>query len=271
MLILDRRLETNIGKVLSGRFWITQKWNPRYSQVIIGDDPGIPCAGNAKWLMAQTVLPEVTTVLLLDANRNWDTPYQDILVTFNRKVQDTSLTHDGTATGHTISIGGTPQTTNYQSGSGGAYWILRVPVLFTADMVVTYAYSQSAGNTTDTITGTELAETTAEPAAMSLTRRIRFALKKSDGTAAASETVKYAVFQYNGGTVDGNGDHVTESNPKGMTWMLREQQGTTTTDASGILDVPYAGVAACGATIYVMVIRTNASPSQSFIWNDTVK
>lgn len=271
MLIFDKRLESNIGKALSGRFWITQKWNARYKQVQIGDDSGIPCAGNAKWMMQRTAIPQTITVQILDVNRNWDIPYQDIIITYNREVQDTALVVGGTATGHTISIGGVAQTTNYQSGSGTSKWTLRVPASIDRDDVVTYSYSQTTGNTTDVITGTELARVVADACAMNLTRRIRFALKKADGTPAASETVKYAVFQYNNGVVDGYGDHVTESNTKGMTWMLREQQGLATTDGNGVLDIPYIGNLVCGTTVYVVVIRPNVSPTQSFVWNDTIK
>ena len=53
--------------------------------------------------------------------------------------------------------------------------------------------------------------------------------------------------------------------------MVLEQNQTVTTDGSGILEVVYTGSADIGAMVYVVVIRPNVTPTESFIWTDTVQ
>ena len=266
-LILDNRVCSNIGKRLDNRFWICQKWNPRYQQAIQNDDTGLPCAGDNKWLMKRKVNGRYSYGNSQDSNRNWTTPYQDIVVVFQSKAQDAALSPGGVATGHTISVNGSPQTTNYQSGSGTSVWVLRVPVLFDKDDAVTYSYNDAVGNTTKVSDGLEIDLVADVHVTNLLTKRIRFTLKKSDNTVAANETVKLAVSKYNSGVAtEGPGDNVTGDNPQGGIWMGREMNATPTTDANGLLDIPYNGGSAVGGTVYVTVIRTNASPSESMIW-----
>ncbi len=173
-------------------------------------------------------------------------------------------------TGHTISIGGVAQTTNYQSGSGSDTWTLRVPVLFSYSSAITYSYDQSAGNTTSVTwgTGTEMITTTNRIVSNQLTERIRFTLRRSSGDLAANETIKLAVNIYNGGTVDVIGTSCAAYNNQ---WMKQEMSLTTTTDANGVVDVAYTGASTVAGTVYIVVFRPDTSPTESMAWVDTVK
>jgi hypothetical protein len=211
--------------------------------------------------------------IAIDANRNWDTPYQDIIIVFNTECQDTGLVSEEEATGHIIGINGSPQTTYYISGSGTATWVLRIPVLCDADDLITYSYDQDTGNTKAVDDGVEIATVTDEEVGNSLTKKIRFLLKGSDNNPVVSETVKMAVHFYNAGAAtEGPGDNITKDNPCGGIWMRRVMNATPTTDTNGIVDIPYTGIAlAAGASVYIVVFRPNASPTESFAWVDTIK
>jgi hypothetical protein len=260
MLIQQRAGFSNIGKRLDGREWITQKWNPRYHQTLRDDDTGLPGTGGAHWLLRRGIADAYSWARATDANRNWTTPYQDIVVVFNAKMQDTGLTPGNPATGHTISKNGSPQTTNYQSGSGTGTWVLRVPVALTADDVLTYSYNPAVGNTTSVQTGAELTTATARPVNNMLTKRIRMTLKGSDNNPVVSEAVKTAVLRFHSGMVEGPGDNA------GGIWMCREMQCEPYTDVNGLLDFRYTGVAACRASVYVVIYR----PTESMCWQQAV-
>ena len=229
--------------------------------------------GGYKWLMRMKTQGKYTYGRATDANRNWTTPYQDIVVVFNTKCQDAALSPGGIATGHTIKINGTPQTTTYQSGSGTATWVLRIPVLCDRDDAITYSYDATAGNTTAVDNNQEIATVTDLQVNNLLTKRIRFILKGSDNNPVVSETVKMAVHLYNSGTAtEGAGDNVTPDNPQGGIWMRRVMNTTPTTDANGLIDVLYTGQnQAVGTTIYVVVYRPNTTPTQSFAWITTIQ
>lgn len=248
----------NIGRRFD-TFDIRDKWNCRSQEPCGTYDTGLPVAGGAKYLMRFSPIGENVGGVATDANRNWITPYQDIIIIFNTKCQDAALAPGDVATGHTINYAGVPQTTKYQSGSGTAMWILRIPVLATATDVITYSYSQAAGNTTAVDDGQEIATVIDIPIRNYLTKRIRFTLKKSDNTAANAETIKLSIYSYASGVVTAD------------TWMTRTFKIITTTDTDGLVDVEFTGPDAGAATVYVAAIRTNAAPSESFIWTDTIK
>ncbi len=197
------------------------------------------------------------SVVASDANRNWDTPYQDLMITYTEAAQDPALSVGGTATGHTINLNGTPQTTTYRSGSGTAIWVVRIPALVKNGDTLTYDYSQAAGATVGVAAGNEIEEATAFAVTNSLTKRIRFVLKDKDG-AAVTVAIKYALLE------DANGV------ASDSTWMSRTDKGTTTPDGSGNVDVEYTGTVAVADTCYVAVIQPNVTPVQSMIWPDTV-
>jgi hypothetical protein len=126
------------------------------------------------------------------------------------------------------------------------------------DDSVTISYDQTTGVLENSL-DVELKALTDGAIANNLTKRVRFALKKADNSAAASETVKLGVFTFDSGTV------------ANANWMTREMKSTPTTDGSGLVDVEYTGAGAVGATIYVVVIRPDTSPTQSLIWTITVQ
>ena len=271
-LICDNRNCSNIGRRLDGRFHILQKWNPRYSQVLVNQDQGLPCVGGYKWLMRMKTQGKYSYGNATDSNRNWTTPYQDIVVFFNTKCQDAVLSPGGTATGHTIKINTVVQTTTYQSGSGGAKWILRIPVLVDANDAITYSYDATAGNTTAVDNSQEIATVTNLQVNNLLTRRIRFILKKADNTPVASATVKICILKYNAGAAtEVPGDNVTAANPQGGIWMRKEMWQTATTGADGLLDIKYTHISSVGTTVYIVVYHPNATPTESFAWVDTIK
>lgn len=269
-LISNRANFSNIGHRLDSFEWIRQKWNPRYHQVNTLSDTGLPPCSNNKYLLKRSTSPILSYAVAADANRNWTSPYQDIVVFFSCDMQDAALTANNPATGHTISINGTPQTTNYQSGSGSDTWTLRVPVLFDYSDAITYSYDQTAGNTTSVTwgTGTEMITTTNRVVSNQLTERIRFTLRRASGDLATNETIKLAVNIYNAGSVDVIG---TTCAPYNNQWMKQEMSLTTTTDANGVVDVAYTGASTVAGTVYIVVFRPDTSPTESMAWVDTVK
>jgi len=257
MFIVSRQGFSNLGRRLDSQEWIKDKWNMRYSYscVVPQQDDGIPAPGGYKWLLRMKSAGKYACGIATDANRNWDSLTQDIVIVFNTKCQDAALTPGNPATGHTISVGGSPQTTTYQSGSGTASWVLRIPILCDADDLITYSYDQGTGDTKAVDDGVEIAAVTGEEVGNSLTRKIRFLLKGSDNNPVISETVKLAVHFYNAGAAtEGPGDNITKDNPCGGIWMRRVMNATPTTDTNGIVDIPYTGIAlAAGASVYIVV------------------
>lgn len=187
-------------------------------------------------------------------------PYQDITITYNNgPVSDAALTVGGTATGHTIKINGVAQTTTYRGGSGTSTWTFRVPVLVKNGNTISYSYSQATGNTLRTADSVELRDETDQTVTNSLSKKVHFKLMGSDGSAQASQTVKYAIQQYDSAT------------PANANWLAREQKGTATTTSEGIFDISYTGAAAVGANVYVTIIRPDTTPTESFVWHDVVQ
>ena len=86
---------------------------------------------------------------------------------------------------------------------------------------------------------------------------IRFTLKDGDCKVVANTLVQLAVYAYGGGNV---------ANPL---WMVLEQKATPTTDANGLINIPYTGTDAVGDTVYVAVLIPGAT--QSVIWTTTVQ
>ncbi len=266
-LISNRSGFSNIGHRLDSFEWIRQKWNPRYHQMNPLCDTGLPPSDENKWLMKRSVNPIMSWGYASDANRNWTTPYQDIIIYFTCKMQDAALTANNPATGHTISIGGVGQTTNYMSGSGTNKWTFRVPVLFNYSQAITYSYDQGAGNTTSVTWSTELNTTSARVISNQLTERIHFTLRNASGALVANETIKLAIHSYNAGTVDVAGTYA----PYNPVWMTREMILTTATDANGVVDVAYTGPSTVANSIYIIVFRPDSGPTESMAWVDTVK
>jgi hypothetical protein len=92
-----------------------------------------------------------------------------------------------------------------------------------------------------------------------LPKRIVLTLKNAAGDLVVSTAVKYGIFEYDSG------------NPYNASFMQLVSKGFAVTDANGVLDVIYTGIAAVGETAYVAVIHPNTTPTESMIWNVTVQ
>jgi hypothetical protein len=206
--------------------------------------------------------PQFSDASMADADRNFDTPYQDIVVNFSdsvRKDGGSAYNVGDTIPGLTVKVnGGSATAVTYRSGDATSQWKVRLAELVQQDDSVTISYDQTTGVLENSL-DVELKALTDGAIANNLTKRVRFALKKADNSAAASETVKLGVFTFDSGTV------------ANANWMTREMKSTPTTDGSGLVDVEYTGAGAVGATIYVVVIRPDTSPTQSLIWTITVQ
>lgn len=258
MLISTGNLLRSLSAVTGNGVRISDRWNNRSGRNTIGQHGDGAIGGSPKFINRPRVASRFVTGWTIDAERNFATPKTDVWISFDAKVHDDALVVGQAATGHTISIGGVAQTTNYNGGSGTGSWEFRIPVAFTQASAITYSYDQGAGNTLNVMDGTELSTITGQAVENYLTKRIRFVLNKSDGTVCNAETVKLAVFTYAAGSASSG------------SWMVRQQGQTATTDANGQIDVPYAGSASVGDTVYVMVIRTDGSPSESLAWTNVV-
>ena len=148
---------------------------------------------------------------------------------------------------------------------------MRIPVLCNKDDVITYSYDSSAGNTTAVDDGQEIAAVSNYVINNLLTKRIRFILYGSNGSAVVSESVQVAVCAYNAGAVDNIGDNISAANPAGGNWMLKEQFCNTTTDGSGLIDIQYTGLDVAGTSKYIIVYRPTVSPTESLVVIDTIK
>jgi len=259
-----------IGHRLDGWYWINQKWHPRARNGQTGgNDTGLPCPGGSKYIMCVRSDADTAQVHLIDSNRNWTSVCQDIVVLFDRKMNDASAALGSTLAGHYFVINSTTYPGSYQGGTGTSKWTFRVPKLCSAADQVTYYYSTAAGNTTAIDSSRELDACTIT-ADNVLTRRIRFTLYNSAGSPVANEAVKMGIFFYNSGAVDGPGDNVSRSNPAGGNWMRKDITVTATTDANGMIDYWYTGYNPSGTPVYVGVIRPSTQPAESLLWVTTV-
>jgi hypothetical protein len=213
---------------------------------------------DAQVIAPWTIPPRFSSGSAVDSGRNWDTPHQDITITFTESAQDAALSVDGVATGHTIKIDGVAQTTTYRSGSDTASWVFRVPVLVKNGQSITYSYDRSVGNSTSVSTGVKVDTITNATVTNSLTKRLRFTLKNAAGAAVATTAVKCAALSHQGGNV------------ANASWMSRETKIVATSNAAGFIDMEYTGAAAVDALVYLAALHPDSSPGQSFIWPETV-
>lgn len=212
-------------------------------------------------------VPSVSGGSAADSGRNWDTPYQDITVTFDDAVAQSGIAvGDGSGVhGVTIKKGGAAQTTEYRSGSGTNSWVFRIPVLCKKGDVLTVSYSRTTGNILSSDTGNEVNNATDVALTNSLTKRVRVILKDKNNAVLNAVTVKYAVQFYASG------------DPSQSTWMSLLDalgtliKGTQATTSAGLLDLSVENtLPAVGDTVYVTVFQPNASPTESMIWTTTV-
>lgn len=92
-----------------------------------------------------------------------------------------------------------------------------------------------------------------------LANHIRFVLRDSNGALLVSTQVSFSIHTYASG------------NQANAGWMVREQKGTATTDADGVLDISYTGSMALGGLVYVAIFQPSAAPTQTVLWSATVE
>lgn len=252
---------SNIGSQI-GNNTIPRYWNNRSGRRFVGQHGDSAIGGSPKFIMRPQVVARYVVGYVIDINRNWGTPYTDIVIAYDSQVKDTALTVGGTATGHTIKINDVAQTTTYWGGSASGQWTFRIPVAVDNDDAITYSYSQSAGATINVLGSVELAEIVNQQVSNYLTKRIRFVVRKSDNSVCANETVKLGIFSYANGIA---------SDVDNYPWMMRTQAELAITDSNGQVDILYRGGEGVGMIVYVVIIRTNASPSESLIWTTVVQ
>src|SRR3990167_8084171 len=189
--------------------------------------------------------PTISAASMADADRNWDTPSQDIAITFSESVDITPTPNVGDIiAGLTVNVnGGANAALTYVSGNATASWKVRRAELIQQNDSVVLDYSQATGIILAVDDNAELTETVDFAVTNNLMKRIRFTLRKSDNATVNSETVKYGIHEY------GTGD------PANADWMSRTDKGTTTTIGSGIVDVQYTGATAVAGTVYVVIVR----------------
>ena len=205
--------------------------------------------------------PTVSSASMADADRNWDTPSQDIAITFSEAVDITPTPSAGdTVAGLTAQVnGGAGTALTYRSGNATSSWKVRRAELIQQNDTVVLDYAQASGIILAVDDNAELTETVDAAVTNNLTKRVRLTLKDKNNANVASETVKYGIFQYDSGA------------PANADWMTRDTKGTVATDANALLDVQYTGSVAVGADVYVVVIRPNTTPTESFVWNQVVE
>lgn len=258
-MLLSIAQKKQLGRPINPLILNDQWFNNRFARTTIGQHGVCQAGGSPKTEMRVKTVPKYSSGFSLDTGRDWTTPYQEVTVKFDAKMQDPALVVGGTATGHTIKVNTVAQTTTYRSGSGFNEWVFRIPTLVHRNDTISWSYDASVGATVTVMDGTELATISDQEVENYLTKYIRFNLCKATDAPVVSETVKIAIFTYAGGVASAS------------TWASKQQAGTTTTDASGLVFLTYTGTNLTGDTVYVAVIRPDSSPTESMIWVTTVQ
>lgn len=89
-------------------------------------------------------------------------------------------------------------------------------------------------------------------------RHITFSVKDSYNNLLANTNVSVGIFEYKQG------------NPFNYQWMQPIESGIYTTSASGVIDMLYTGTEQVGGQCYVALFKPNSSPTESFIWPQTI-
>ena len=195
--------------------------------------------------------PTISSASMADADRNWDTPYQDIAITFSEAVDITPAPSVGdTVAGLTAQVnGGANAALTYRSGNGTASWKVRRAELIQTNDIVVLDYSQASGSILAVDDNAELSETADKAVTNNLTKRSRVVLKDANNALVASVSVQWVI-------LDG-----------GLTTV--DNSGTSNTDSNGVLDVEVIGPDV-GQTIHLGVKHPSALPTEAMLWTDTV-
>lgn len=227
----------------------------------LGRQPQKKLAGSisSAGALALRTNPHFASGLADDTGRDWTTPYQDITITYTDTVT-TGLGVGASATGHTISVNGTPYTPTYRSGDGTTSLVLRVPVLVHYGDVLLYSYSKATGNTQGVIG--ELQGVTDADVTNSLTLRVRFTYRDKTNALVVNTDCKAALFYWGAGGVYDPG-------PLGQFWSKSLMYDIVTTDANGLFDWEYYGSAGAtaGDAFLLLVMHPDSAPTESFAWS----
>ena len=194
--------------------------------------------------------PQLTGGSMVDGDRDWSTPYQDITLTFDDSVDITPTPSVGdTVAGLTAQVnGGANSALTYVSGNGTSSWKVRRAELIQQDDTVVVDYDSSTGSILAVDDNAPLKTVNDLSITNSLTKRARIEIYDKTDTTITSTTVGYTFGDIN------------------STWS------SASTDGSGILDVQYTGANAVGSTTQYIAIRsTNASPTEATVWTFTVR
>jgi hypothetical protein len=205
--------------------------------------------------------PTISSASMGDADRNYETPYQDIAITFSEAVDITPTPSLGdTVAGLTAQVnGGANAALTYVEGNGTASWKVRRAELIQQDDTVVLDYAMASGIILAVDDEAELRETTDQAVTNNLTKRIRETIKDKNNTNVASESVSYGIHQFDAGL------------PANANWMTRDQKGSSTTSAAGVFDVEYTGALAVGATVYLVIERTVPTPDETALVRASIR
>ena len=89
-------------------------------------------------------------------------------------------------------------------------------------------------------------------------KKVSVTLKNSAGALVANTDVKWALFEFDGAV------------PQNLNFMQVVEKGVYTTNASGIFEVNYTGLAAIGGFAYLAILHPHSSPAESVIWKVTI-
>lgn len=199
--------------------------------------------------------PKTRTVEMNDTGRVW-TGSQSFNLIFSEAVTSTGV-------GWSATVNGVAAGMTYVSGSGAQTLVFSFSVVVHRGDVILFTYNRATGDTVSVTGSVEINALNAVRLGDQLTKRIRFILCDSTSTSAtpvpvASETVKAALMEYDGGVVD---------DPPERLWMFRVNAASVVTDADGQFDMQYTGEAAVGGTAIAAVFRTGG---QNVIGTQTV-
>jgi hypothetical protein len=145
------------------------------------DGTVIPNTGVTPTIDISQTNPTISSATMTDANRNWDTPHQDIEITFSEAIQ--GFPGVGVEVpGLTASVNGGSNAALTYVGPGGSATthIVRRAELIQANDTVTLDYVMATGAVIATDDSAELRETDNAAVTNSLTVRVRFILKRGD-------------------------------------------------------------------------------------------
>lgn len=212
--------------------------------------------------------PTISAASVGDAGRDWDTPFQDLSITFTATMTKLGGSYGvgDTIPGLTVQInGGAGQAATYRSGEDTDTWVVRVAVLVHNGNTVVIDYARSTGELVSVSDSTELADTTDAAVTNNLTKRIR-ALLKDKNNAAITGAITLSV-------------NVWGDDPGDANFMAQdggEAPANYTPTGTGLLDVEYNGAIAVGSKVFIVVFYprwdsgASSVPTEALVWEHVI-